>query len=503
MSAKNDLEKAQEALDKGVQSYSFEGKTYSLRALNKDLIPLLKKRVESEKKKSEATAAEEAKKAASRSVVEAQKSVDAAQKKFDAAVKRFVDKGTISEAEVNRLRLDLQQKQDILARLSARPTPTTKPTTTSGTGGEFVPPVPMGVVPSSSVTGDEGATGGAAAAPKKVTRANVTAELAKRGLPDTPENRATVRAELEGTKAKASWEELVAQQAGEYAYLLDPKYEGVPELLRKAVEQKWFASEEGKAQFLQEFKKTAYAQNTTKLQQAFDVKTPAEKQSAIQKAINDIRAEYGEIQFDQAALEEVAGVAARNGSTGIDLGRLVYRAAFKRGAAAPTFTAPTAAKTALGGSDADRIRAIYRAYGQRPDDDQIARILAQEVDPASGVVMTEDMLRNNLRDLAKVSYKPFADLLDRGVSVQTIFSPYQQIAASVLEQAPDQVALIDDRGVPTKFATALMGKEPMSLTDWITTLKSDNKYGWQFTNEAKQQATNLVMDLEKAFGYRA
>jgi len=341
------------------------------------------------------------------------------------------------------------------------------------------------------------------AAPKKVTRANVTAELAKRGLPDTPENRATVRAELEGTKAKASWEELVAQQAGEYAYLLDPKYEGVPELLRKAVEQKWFASEEGKAQFLQEFKKTAYAQNTTKLQQAFDVKTPAEKQSAIQKAINDIRAEYGEIQFDQAALEEVAGVAARNGSTGIDLGRLVYRAAFKRGAAAPTFTAPTAAKTALGGADADRIRAIYRAYGQRPDDDQIARILAQETDPASGVVMTEDMLRNNLRDLAKVSYKPFADLLDRGVSVQTIFSPYQQIAASVLEQAPDQVALIDDRGVPTKFATALMGKEPMSLTDWITTLKSDNKYGWQFTNEAKQQATNLVMDLEKAFGYRA
>jgi hypothetical protein len=167
------------------------------------------------------------------------------------------------------------------------------------------------------------------------------------------------------------------------------------------------------------------------------------------------------------------------------------------------FTAPTAAKTALGGADADRIRAIYRAYGQRPDDEQISRILAQDTDPASGVVMTEDMLRNNLRDLAKVSYKPFADLLDRGVSVETIFSPYQRIAASVLEQSPDQVALIDENGVPTKFASALMGKEPMSLTDWITTLKSDNKYGWQFTNEAKQQATNLVMSLEKAFGYRA
>lgn len=366
-----------------------------------------------------------------------------------------------------------------------------------------------GRVPTTTPVGGVGGAGGggaAPAAPMKVTRAEVTAGLTAAGLADTPDNRARVRADLQAKKgmgAKASWEELVAEQAGEYAYLLDPKYEGVPELLRTAIENKWFSSTEGQALFLREFKKTPYAQNTTKLQQAYDVKSPGEKQLAIQKAINDIRAEYGEIQFDQAALEEVAGVAARNGSTGIDLGRLVYRAAFKRGAAAPTFTAPTAAKTALGGADADRIRAIYRAYGQRPDDEQIARILAQETDPASGVVMTEDMLRNNLRDLAKVSYKPFADLLDRGVSVQTIFSPYQQIAASVLEQAPDQVALVDDRGVPTKFATALMGKEPMSLTEWITTLKSDNKYGWQFTNEAKQQATNLVMSLEKAFGYRA
>jgi hypothetical protein len=353
--------------------------------------------------------------------------------------------------------------------------------------------------------GDAAATT-TAATTTKVTRAEVTAGLKAAGLADTRENRAKVRADLQAKKsgaATSTWEELVAQQADEYAYLLDPKYEGVPELLRKAVENNWFETEQGKAQFLQELKKTPYGLNTTRTQQAFDVKTPAEKQLAVQKAIDSIRTEYGDIQFDQAALEEVATTAARNGSSGVDLGRLVYRAAFKRGAAAPTFTAPTAAKTALRGEDADRIRAIYRAYGQRPDDQQISRILAQETDPASGVVMTEDMLRNNLRDLAKVTYKPFADLLDRGVSVETIFSPYQRIAASVLEQSPDQVALVDENGVPTKFASALMSKEPMSLTDWITTLKSDDKYGWQFTNEAKQQATNLVMSLEKAFGYRA
>jgi hypothetical protein len=345
---------------------------------------------------------------------------------------------------------------------------------------------------------------GAVAAPVAVKKADVDAALATSGLPDTPTNRKQIREDLKaGKKLQANWETLVAQQAGEYAYLLDQKYEGVPELLRKAVQEGYFKSDEGQKQFLQEFKNTGYYRNTSQKQQLFDKKTPADKQGAIQTEIDKIRAEYGEIQFDQTGLEEVATAAARNGASPVELGRLVYRAAFKRGAAQPAFGESVAAKTALGGEDVARVRAIYRAYGQTADDQTIARVLAGEVDPASGVVMTEDMLRNNLRDIAKVSYKPFADLLDRGISVETIFQPYKQIAANVLEKTPDEVELIDASGKPSQFASALMMKEPMSLTDWISTLKSDERYGWQFTSEAKQKATSLVMDLEKAFGFRA
>jgi hypothetical protein len=345
---------------------------------------------------------------------------------------------------------------------------------------------------------------GAAAATVTVTKADVDAALASSGLPDTPANRKKIREDLKaGKKPQADWETLVAQRAGEYAYLLDPKFEGLPELLRKAVENDWFDSPEGEKQFLQEFAKTPYALNADANQEKFDLSDPGTKRSLIELEIDNIRSQYGEIQFDQTTLEEVATTAARNKSTNIELGRLVYRAAFKIGAAQPAFGESVAAKTALGGEDVARVRAIYRAYGQTADDQQIARILAGEVDPASGVVMTEDMLRNNLRDIAKVSYKPFADLLDRGISVETIFQPYKQIAASVLEKTPDEVELIDASGKPSQFASALMMKEPMSLTDWITTLKSDERYGWQFTSEAKQKATSLVMDLEKAFGFRA
>jgi hypothetical protein len=342
------------------------------------------------------------------------------------------------------------------------------------------------------------------AAVTTVKKADVDAALATSGLPDTPANRKQIREDLKaGKKPQVDWETRVRAEAGEYAYLLDPKFEGVPELLRKAVDKDWFDTPEGEKQFLQEFAKTPYALNADANQEKFDLSDAGTKRSLIEAQIDNIRSQYGEIQFDQTTLEEVATTAARNKSTNIELGRLVYRAAFKRGAAQPAFGESVAAKTALGGEDVARVRAIYRAYGQTADDQTIARVLAGEVDPASGVVMTEDMLRNNLRDIAKVSYKPFADLLDRGISVETIFQPYKQIAANVLEKTPDEVELIDASGKPSQFASALMMKEPMSLTDWITTLKSDERYGWQFTSEAKQKATSLVMDLEKAFGFRA
>jgi hypothetical protein len=519
MAAADDLKKAQDKLaDPNFRgTYEFEGKKYSRTELRDVLIPILEKRATAAAKRKKET---EAGFTSLRAQISAQEKLVKDLESALFADRRAFRKNNLSEAELAASEKRLDDAKKRLAQLTTRePVPTRRPTTStttkSGVGEQRTgaPDVVAetagfkkafgGGVDDIVVTGGTGGTG--AAAPKKVTRANVTAELTKRGLADTPENRATVRAELEGKTAAAAqdWEKLVAEQAGEYAYLLDPKYEGVPELLRKAVQQGYFKSEEGQKQFLQEFQATGYYRNTSQKQQLFDKKTPADKRVAVELEIDKIRSEYGEIQFDQAALEEVATAAARNGATAVELGRLVYRTAFKIGAAQPVFGASTAAKTALGGEDVARVRAIYRAYGQKADDQQIARILAGEIEPASGVVMTEDMLRNNLRDIAKVSYAPFADLLDRGISVETIFQPYKNLAASVLEKNPEQIEMFQPNGKLSDFASALMGEKPMSLVDWMTELKSKEKYGWQFTNEAKQKATSLVMDLEKAFGFRA
>jgi hypothetical protein len=508
MAAANDLKMAEDALKdpKFKGPYEFEGEKYTLSDLRDVLVPLLKKRAAAaEKRKTETQAG-----AASlrNQIARAQESVDFYTKNLATERNRF-QRNRISEEELaaaEQKLADAVASRDALSTRAAFPTPTAPGTVVDAAEEVRMRTEAFGGRPSPVAPTEEPvtSTGVSPAAPVRVTKADVDAALASSGLPDTPANRKQIREDLKaGNKPQADWETLVAQRAGEYAYLLDPKFEGLPELLRKAVEKDWFDSPEGEKQFLQEFAKTPYALNADANQEKFDLSDPGTKRSLIELQIDNIRSQYGEIQFDQTTLEEVATTAARNKSTNIELGRLVYRAAFKRGAAEPAFGESVAAKTALGGEDVARVRAIYRAYGQTADDQQIARILAGDVDPASGVVMTEDMLRNNLRDIAKVSYKPFADLLDRGISVETIFQPYKQIAASVLEKTPDEVELIDASGKPSQFASALMMKEPMSLTDWITTLKSDKSYGWQFTSEAKQKATSLVMDLEKSFGFRA
>jgi hypothetical protein len=40
----------------------------------------------------------------------------------------------------------------------------------------------------------------------------------------------------------------------------------------------------------------------------------------------------------------------------------------------------------------------------------------------------------------------------------------------------------------------------MSLSDWETKLKSDQKYGYQYTSTANKDATNLALTIASAFG---
>jgi hypothetical protein len=40
----------------------------------------------------------------------------------------------------------------------------------------------------------------------------------------------------------------------------------------------------------------------------------------------------------------------------------------------------------------------------------------------------------------------------------------------------------------------------MSLSDWTNKIKSDPSFGYQYTNKANQDATDLALTLARAFG---
>jgi len=73
-------------------------------------------------------------------------------------------------------------------------------------------------------------------------------------------------------------------------------------------------------------------------------------------------------------------------------------------------------------------------------------------------------------------------------------------ASKTLGIDPNEIDFMKDSKWADAFGTKDSGQ--LTLNDWTRKLKTDEKYGWQFTDEANQTATKLVADMEKAFGFR-
>ena len=345
-----------------------------------------------------------------------------------------------------------------------------------------------------------GAAGAAAPAGGPVTKAQVNAALAASGLPDTPENRKAIRADLKaGKQPTGDWLTIFKQQFPQYTYLLDETQFGadMTALLQRSVTEKWFENpEQAKVLMEQGFSGTQYAKNTTTAQQNFDKLTPANKQAQIDQFKLLVQQSFGNLQFDDATLTNIATKAARDNRQGKALELYVYQESFAKPVGAVGFAQPTAATRALTSSAADQIRQIGRDYGSRVTDQEVEDVLTGKT--------TIDSLRQTYKMAAKRWYKGAADDIDAGVTVEQLFRPYKQYAAAILGKPLEQIDLIDASGAPTIYASALEGTDgPMSISEWTQKLKSDDRFGWQFTDEAKQKATGLVMSLEKAFGFRA
>jgi len=123
-------------------------------------------------------------------------------------------------------------------------------------------------------------------------------------------------------------------------------------------------------------------------------------------------------------------------------------------------------------------------------------------DAAKGVIgktATQTDFESQIKDLAKSKYAPFADQIDKGMTVSQIASPYINSMSNILEVPSSSIGLNDH--TINKALTSLDGKgQPMAQPLWQfeTNLRQDPR--WATTKNANDTLSSLSYSILKNFG---
>ena len=86
-------------------------------------------------------------------------------------------------------------------------------------------------------------------------------------------------------------------------------------------------------------------------------------------------------------------------------------------------------------------------------------------------------------------------LLNQGVDLESIYSPYKNIMAKVLEVNPQTITLDDP-----VLRSAIRPEGEMSLYDYQKALRKDPR--WQYTSNAKDEVASSVTKVLQDFGFK-
>lgn len=113
---------------------------------------------------------------------------------------------------------------------------------------------------------------------------------------------------------------------------------------------------------------------------------------------------------------------------------------------------------------------------------------------------TADDFKATMIGQAKSLFPTLAGDLDRGATVKDIFDPYAKLAATTLGVDESSIDILDPKWQRPLQSTD--GKNPtrMSTYDWTKTLRTDAAYGWDTTDNARQEAADFAHRLRQGFG---
>jgi hypothetical protein len=112
---------------------------------------------------------------------------------------------------------------------------------------------------------------------------------------------------------------------------------------------------------------------------------------------------------------------------------------------------------------------------------------------------TEDVQRQQ-REVAKAKYGHLAPLIDQGLTLDEISGSFKTAAAQLLEVDPNTIDMSN-----AQYEVALnFGEEGkkrvMTNGEWQKLLRTDQRYGWDKTENAKREAREWATALRQTFG---
>jgi hypothetical protein len=342
-------------------------------------------------------------------------------------------------------------------------------------------------------TGGDGAGAGVSVAATPVVDVAkrttfVNEQLVARGLENTPANREMLRKEYKTAVAEGkttetatvstAWETTFRETFPAKAWLLDldrTKYPQLFKLLNTAVSQEWYKSQEGLTRFAASLDATDFY-----------------KEISQSKQLKTIQSLVGTLGFEGSDFTKFVSDSINFGYQGEVLKQKVYEQVFAKDDAG-NYINPTALERTKKSADYISTQNIAKAFfNTNPADSDIEKVL-------TGQMLTADYERQQ-REFAKTRYGHLSNLLDQGMTLESIASAYKTTAARLLELNPNAI----DMSTGAFEQAVTFGEEGkkrlMTNSEWEKLLRTDPQYGWEKTNNAKDEARALSANIAQAFG---
>ena len=249
--------------------------------------------------------------------------------------------------------------------------------------------------------------------------------------------------------------------------------------------------------------RTKYPQLFALIQKAYEEKYTPERfaqelpgvdfytQLASSGKVREIKNIVGELGFDSTDFSKFVTDSINFGWTGDTLKSEAYKEVFRKNPDG-TYANPTSIKRATVGNDYLNVQLIANNYFNSAPQSSIESVL-------TGTITTSDFQRQQ-REIAKKRYGHLSDLIDQGVTLEDLAGNYKQTAAKLLEVDPNTIDMSQgDYEVALSFGEEGK-KRAMTTGEWEKLLRTDSRYGWEKTENAKGEARSLANNLAQAFG---